>query len=144
MLPQPQVWWNFSRRKQCSYLHCAAIHIALVTLPAVVRSANLGNGEWTAFNLKCHMWHMDCRTAQLEVLLSSPIHNRQKVPPKRLEKCQKLHSTRLCEIFRDWVNFSKHPPSGPMFSISRNVRLSVCPSVCPSVLLSVCSLLRYH
>ena len=31
--------------------------------------------------------------------------------------------------------FSKHWPSGPMISISRNVRLSVC--------VSVCSLLRY-
>ena len=29
--------------------------------------------------------------------------------------------------------FSKHRPSGPMLSISRNVRLSVCPSVCVSV-----------
>ena len=27
-------------------------------------------------------------------------------------------------------NFSKHRPSGPMLSISRNVRLCVCPSVC--------------
>ena len=36
--------------------------------------------------------------------------------------------------------FSKHRPSGPMLSISRNVRLSVC----LSVRLSVCSLLRYH
>ena len=36
--------------------------------------------------------------------------------------------------------FSKHRPSGPMLSISRNVRLSVCPSVC----LCVCSLLRYR
>ena len=38
---------------------------------------------------------------------------------------------------------SKHWASGPMLSISRNVRLSVCLSVCPSVRLSVCSLLRY-
>ena len=38
------------------------------------------------------------------------------------------------------VQFSKHRPSGQMLSISRNVRLSVCPSVC----LSVCSLLRYR
>jgi hypothetical protein len=29
--------------------------------------------------------------------------------------------------------FSKHRPSGPMLSISRNVRLSVCLSVCVSV-----------
>ena len=34
------------------------------------------------------------------------------------------------------VSFSKHRPSGPMLSISRNVRLSVCPCVC--------SLLRYR
>ena len=44
--------------------------------------------------------------------------------------------------------FSKHRPSGPMLSISRFVRLSVCPSVrvsvCPSVRVSVCSLLRYR
>ena len=40
--------------------------------------------------------------------------------------------------------FSKHQPSGPMLSISWNVRLSVRPSVCPSVRLSVCSLLRYR
>ena len=40
--------------------------------------------------------------------------------------------------------FSKHWPSGPMLSISRNVRLSVCPSVCPSVRLSEYSLLRYR
>ena len=43
-----------------------------------------------------------------------------------------------------FVFFSKHRPSGPMLSISRNVRPSVCPSVCPSVRLSVCSLLRYR
>ena len=36
--------------------------------------------------------------------------------------------------------FSKHRPSGPMLSISRNIRLSVSPSVC----VSVCSLLRYR
>ena len=35
--------------------------------------------------------------------------------------------------------FSKHLPSGPMLSISQNVRLSVRLCVC----LSVCSLLRY-
>ena len=29
--------------------------------------------------------------------------------------------------------FSKHRPSGPMLSISRNVRPSVCVSVCPCV-----------
>ena len=40
--------------------------------------------------------------------------------------------------------FSKHLPSGPMLSISRNVRLSVCPPVRPSVRPSVCSLLRYR
>ena len=34
--------------------------------------------------------------------------------------------------------FSKHRPSGPMLSISRNVRLSVCPSVRLSVSPSVC------
>ena len=38
------------------------------------------------------------------------------------------------------IKFSKHRPSGPMLSISRFVRLSVC----PSVRLSVCSLLRYR
>ena len=38
------------------------------------------------------------------------------------------------------MRFSKHRPSGPMLSISRNVRLSVCPCVC----LCVCSLLRYR
>ena len=36
--------------------------------------------------------------------------------------------------------FSKHRPSGPMLSISQNVRLSVC----LSVRVCVCSLLRYH
>ena len=36
--------------------------------------------------------------------------------------------------------FSKHRPSGPMLSISRFIRLSVCLSVC----LSVGSLLRYR
>ena len=35
--------------------------------------------------------------------------------------------------------FSKHRPSGPMLSISQNVRLCVCPSVCSCV----CSILRY-
>ena len=38
------------------------------------------------------------------------------------------------------VAFSKHRPSGPMLSISRNVRLSVCLSVC----VFFCSLLRYR
>ena len=28
------------------------------------------------------------------------------------------------------ITFSKHRPSGPMLSISQNVRLCVCPSVC--------------
>ena len=42
--------------------------------------------------------------------------------------------------YRYHVNFSKHRPSGPMLSISRNVRPFVCLSVC----LSVCSLLRYR
>ena len=36
--------------------------------------------------------------------------------------------------------FSKHRPSGPMLSISQNVRLSVCLSARPSV----CSLVRYR
>ena len=40
--------------------------------------------------------------------------------------------------------FSKHRPSGPMLSISRNVRLSVCPCVRVSACPCVCSLLRYH
>ena len=38
------------------------------------------------------------------------------------------------------VAFSKHRPSGPMLSISQNVRLSVCLCVCPSVV----SLMRYR
>ena len=41
-------------------------------------------------------------------------------------------------IYALWcLKFSKYRPSGPMLSISRNVRLSVRPSVCPSVCLSV-------
>ena len=32
--------------------------------------------------------------------------------------------------FKDFGGFSKHRPSGPMLSISRNVRPSVCLSVC--------------
>ena len=40
--------------------------------------------------------------------------------------------------------FSKHRPSGPMLSISRNVSLSVRLSICPSVRPSVCSILRYR
>ena len=36
---------------------------------------------------------------------------------------------------RNVYRFSKHRPSGPMLSISRNVRLSVCPSVRVSVCL---------
>ena len=43
-------------------------------------------------------------------------------------------------LFLLHATFSKHPPSGPMLSISRNVRLSVCLFVCPSM----CSLLRYR
>ena len=42
------------------------------------------------------------------------------------------------------MRFSKHRPSGPMLSISRNVRLFVRLFVRPSVCPSVCSLLRYH
>ena len=45
---------------------------------------------------------------------------------------------------KSMLEFSKHRPSGPMLSISRNVRLSVCPSVSLSVCLFVCSLLRYR
>ena len=40
--------------------------------------------------------------------------------------------------------FSKHRPSGPMLSISRNVCPSVRLYVCPSVCVCVCSLLRYR
>ena len=45
----------------------------------------------------------------------------------------------------DWQSaletvFSKHRPSGPMLSISRNVRPCVCVSVC----VRACSLLRYR
>ena len=49
----------------------------------------------------------------------------------------------FCSYFRklNFKNsFSKHRTSGSMFSISQNVRLSVCVSVC----LCVCSLLRYR
>ena len=42
--------------------------------------------------------------------------------------------------FKMHAGFSKHLPSGPMLSISWNVRLRVRVFVCPSV----CSLLRYH
>ena len=38
-------------------------------------------------------------------------------------------------MITDSMGFSKHRPSGPMLSISRNVRLSVCPSVRVSVCL---------
>ena len=34
---------------------------------------------------------------------------------------------------KTFILFSKYRPSGPMLSISRNVRRSVCPSVCLSV-----------
>ena len=43
-------------------------------------------------------------------------------------------------FFGGGSNFSKQPPSGPMLSISQNVRSCVCLSVC----MSVCSLLRYR
>ena len=36
-------------------------------------------------------------------------------------------------LLTEWFTFSKHRPSGPMLSISRNIRPSVCVSVCPSV-----------
>ena len=39
-----------------------------------------------------------------------------------------------------YSSFSKHRPSGPMLSISRNVHMCVCLFVC----LSVCSLLRHR
>ena len=48
--------------------------------------------------------------------------------------------TRIWKVPR----FSKHRSSGPMLSISRNVRLFVRLFVHPSVCPSVCSLLRYH
>ena len=35
----------------------------------------------------------------------------------------------LLHIKETVVHFSKHRPSGPMLSISQNVRMSVCPSV---------------
>ena len=54
------------------------------------------------------------------------------------------HTDRRTNIWTDRQTdistYRKHRPSGPMFSISRNVRLSVCLCVC----VSVCSLLRYH
>ena len=50
----------------------------------------------------------------------------------------------LPEYPRQKVLFSKHWPSGPILSISRNVRLSVRLSVSLSVCLCVCSLLRYR
>ena len=56
-------------------------------------------------------------------------------------------ATDVCEEPLTTTNifyFSKHWPSGPMLSISRNVHMFVCVSVCLSVCLSVCSLLRYR
>ena len=47
-------------------------------------------------------------------------------------------------LFLLYAGFLKHRPSGPMLSISRNVRLCVCLFVCVFVCLSVCSLLRYR
>ena len=47
----------------------------------------------------------------------------------------KLSSFRVASLYWRKLAFSKHRPSGPMLSISQNVRLSVCPSVCPSVCL---------
>ena len=41
-----------------------------------------------------------------------------------------------CSDLLLWI-FSKHRPTGPMLSISRNIRLCVCPSVCVSVCVSV-------
>ena len=41
------------------------------------------------------------------------------------------------------IAFSKHPPSGPLLSISRFVHISVCLSFCLSVCLSV-NFLRYR
>ena len=68
----------------------------------------------------------------------------------RLTKSPKEEEKSLCVFFcigasisigreircLPYAGFSKHRPSGPMLSISRNVRLSVR--------LSVCSLLRYR
>ena len=74
------------------------------------------------------------------------------MPCKKCRKCFKkkqesvVHSKSLSSIkcavldFLILDQFSKHRPSGPMLSISQNVRLCVC----PSVRLCVCSLLRYR
>ena len=45
----------------------------------------------------------------------------------------KCWSLNLKDIVINKTSFSNHRPSGPMLSISRNVRLSVCLSLCPSV-----------
>ena len=50
----------------------------------------------------------------------------------------------MIDLWIEECQFSKHQPSGPMLSISRFVRPSVCLSVCLSVCVSVCSLLRYR
>ena len=55
-----------------------------------------------------------------------------------------IESPYPCVCLGHRVQFSKHRPSGPMLSISRFVRPSVCTSVRLSVCLSVCSLLRYR
>jgi hypothetical protein len=55
-----------------------------------------------------------------------------------LQKVGKTCSCKSC------VHFSKHWPSGPMLSISRNVRPSVRVFVRLFVCLSVCSLLRHR
>ena len=51
---------------------------------------------------------------------------------KKLDRI-KINSL-LNYLWFNWLfnkTFSKHRPSGPMLSISQNVRLSVCVSVCP-------------
>ena len=45
-------------------------------------------------------------------------------PKCLIELSHTRYSSKMC-------GFSKHRPSGPMISISRNVRLSVCVCVCP-------------
>ena len=76
--------------------------------------------------------------------LSIPNHNSWGA--KILIKCSPptmCHMSRvICQVsgVKCIFFFSKHQPSGPMLSISRNVHMCVCLFVC----LSVCSLLRYR
>ena len=86
----------------------------------------------------CHVSHVTCQKKKIYILIKKKLFF---FYLKKMDKVVELvgggsvingaYPVQFYVTYQfNSVTFSKHRPSGPMLSISRNVRLSVCPSVC--------------